>query len=132
MTLTDDLALIFARAARGPQPTLNGAQARAAMFLMAEGLNAGPNADPPPTALLLCAIDARSVQPEPVPVGHVNAAGELELDPPEPNPDGHTVLAIAEDGRAWSLVAQGIAWPLDADQVDARGRLAADPGRVGA
>lgn len=93
---------------------INRAQAQALADLMWEGKQTGTStATDLPLSLALGAVGPRES------LGETFAANrdgshrvEGDLVAMEPDPSCHTLLVVAEDGRAWQIVRAGIAWPV--------------------
>lgn len=101
------------RTFRTSQLTVNRFQVQALGDLMWDGTQAGDaKADPPPRSVALCGLD---------PIAAFDTLdrhrdGSHAVDGEGMVPfvtvaAGHTLGVLAEDGRTWSIVAEGIAWP---------------------
>jgi hypothetical protein len=101
----EDLRRVFAA---DKWPTLNKLQVESIAALMERGNQAGgPEAigptrgyADPPRALMIVAT-------------HPRAEGVMSEDAP-----ASEIVAIADDGRTWTIARAGIAWPLDSNPVE--------------
>lgn len=95
---------------------INPAQAQALADLMWDGKLAGttlPDVERP-RSLALVGIGRRESVGEAF-AQNRDGSHRIEGDrvAMEPDPEAHTLAAVAEDGRMWQIVRAGITWPVD-------------------
>lgn len=96
---------------------VNKLQAQALADLMWEGKQAGTTLTDvqPPQAVALGGIGERGSMGD-TPAQNRDGShvvGEDGMVPWEPDPEAHTLVVVADDGRMWQIVRAGIAWPIE-------------------